>query len=307
MLPEMTAQEIATEIGLRQIHGRIYGEGETFVMVEGKTDELLWEEFRAKDDCTLYPAKGKDKIIAALEVAKKREMRGIAGIVDADYWLVTNAEELGTENLLYDDCCPDMESILLHSPALRKVLRHSINADEIEQLHAFADTLKIEAQRLATELGYFRLLNHLNDYGLRCNSIRFAEVIDRDTLELDRDLVASKLAGDLAGITSEDLLRQVAELREQYPPGNAQLCRGKDVVGIMAFILPILFKSEFGNDLSAAMTAPVQDKGLSKYLRIAYEFGYFKETSLFDCICKWEDDNKPYRIIRDFSAERTPA
>ncbi|MCY4019236.1 MAG: DUF4435 domain-containing protein [Chloroflexi bacterium] len=297
MLPEMTAHEIANEIGARQIYSRIYGEGETFVMVEGKTDQVLWEEFRSREDCTLYPAKGNDKIIAALEVAKKRDMRGISGIVDGDYWLITDADELGTDNLLYDDCCPDMESILLESPALRKVLRHSINADDMQQLHEFADKLKCEAQRLAAEFGYFRLLNHLNDYGLRCNSIPFHEIIDRDTLELDRDLVASRLAGDQPGLTSEEMLRQVDELRKQYPPGDAQLCRGKDVIGIMAFILPILFKSEFGDDLSALTTASVQDKGLSKDLRLAYEFGYFKGTSLFNCIQKWECENQPFKIL----------
>ena len=100
MLPEMTAHEIANEIGIRQIQSRIYGEGETFVMVEGKTDQVLWEEFRAKEDCTLYPAKGKDKIIAALEISKSRGYRGIAGIVDLDYWLITESDELATDNLL---------------------------------------------------------------------------------------------------------------------------------------------------------------------------------------------------------------
>ena len=50
---------------------------------------------------------------------------------------------------------------MLNSPALRKVLRHSIKTDDIELLHEFADKLKIEAQRLAMEFGYFRLLNHI--------------------------------------------------------------------------------------------------------------------------------------------------
>ncbi len=301
MLPEMTADEIANEIGVRQIHSRIYGEGETFVMVEGKTDQVLWEEFRSREDCTLYPAQGKDKIIAALEVTMKREMRGIAGIVDADYMLITQAHELGTDNLLYDDCCPDMESILLESPALRKVLRHSISAEEIEHLHAFADKLKKEAQRLAMEFGYFRLLNHLNDYGLRCNSIPFHEIIDSETLGLDRDLVASRLAGDQPGLTSEDLLRQVDALRKQYPPGDAQLCRGKDVLEIMATIMPTLFRSQFGEELPLVSIAAFRPQGLPKDLRLAYEYGYFRETSLYNCIRKWELDNHPFRIIRDSS------
>ncbi len=297
MLPEMTAHEIANEIGVRQIQSRIYGEGETFVMVEGKTDEVLWEEFRAKEDCTLFPTQGRDKIIKALHVTKKREMRGVAGIVDGDYWLITDADELGTDNLLYDDCCPDMELILLSSPALKKVLRNELYNFDIEEIHKFADKLKCEAQRLATEYGYFRLLNHLYEYGLHCNSICFDEVIDSDTLELDRELVASKLTGDKPAMTGADLLKQVDDLRKLYPSDNIQLCRGKDVVAIMAYILPTLFQAQFGADFPHDIKAAFREKALSIRLRSAYDSAYFKGTSLFSCIRLWESANSPYRIL----------
>ena len=303
-MPNSTPDEIVNEIEMRQIHSRIYGEGEAFVLVEGKTDQVLWEEYRSVRDCTLYPAKGKDKIIAALSVSKNRGVRGIAGIVDLDYWLITDADELGIENLLFDECCPDMESLLLDSPALRKVLRHSIDTDDFEQLHEFADTLAREAQRLAMEFGYFRLLNHLKDYGLKCNAIDFAEVIDIDTLELDEAWVAKRLSED-AAISSEELLNEVLALKTDYPPDNVQLCRGKDIVAIMTCIFPILFKSEFGEDLSQVAIAAFRPKGLSKDLRMAYEYGYFRETSLYSCIRKWESDNRPFRIIKQYDFERT--
>ena len=303
MLPEMTAHEIANEIGARQIQSRIYGEGETFALVEGKTDEVLWEEFRSRKDCTLYPAQGKDKIIAALQVSRKRGLRGVAGIVDADYWLITEADELRTENLLYDDCCPDMESIQLCSPALRKVFRNNLYNYEVEQVHELAEKVTGEAQRLAVDFGYFRLLNHVKDYGLRCNAIRFEDVLDSDTLELDQELVASRLTGDKPGLTGEDLLQQIDELREQYPPDNPQLCRGKDVVAILAYLLPTRFKTEFGEDLPGDTRAALNDKALSIRLRSAYDSEYFQQTSLFNCIRQWESDNTPYRIIRDFAAQ----
>ncbi|MCY3864025.1 MAG: DUF4435 domain-containing protein [Chloroflexi bacterium] len=296
----MTAHEIANEIGVRQIHSRIYGEGETFALVEGKTDEVLWEEFRSREDCTLIPAQGKDKILAALEVTEARDMRGVAGIVDLDYWLITKADELGTDNLLYDDCCPDMELIVLCSPALKKVLRNELYSFDfdIEEVHEFAGKLACEALRLAMEFGYFRLLNYLNCYGLHCNSICFEEVIDSDTLELDRELVASKLAGGKPEMTGADLLRQVDDLREKYPPDSIQLCRGKDVVAIMAYILPNLFQSVFEEALPLEAMTAFRAKALSNKLRSSYDSAYFKGTSLFGCIRLWESANKPYRILK---------
>lgn len=298
MQPEMTPHEIANEIGVRQIQSRIYGEGETFVMVEGKTDAVLWEEYRSREDCTLYPAQGKDKIVAALHVLKQRKMRGIAGIVDADYWLITDADELGMDNLLYDDCCPDMESILLCSPALKKVLRHTLDDVAIDEIHDFADELTQESLRLAMQFGYFRWLNHCQDYGLPCNQIRFDEIIDAETLELNCQWAAKRLAEASDAITSEQLLNEVAELRAKCLPDTIQLCRGKDILAIMAFILPHLYEKRFGEALPDSATSLKKDGQLAKELRKAYEYMYFRETALFASIEQWEQANSPYKILK---------
>ena len=290
-----TANEIVTHF----LMTRIVDKSKTFVIVEGKTDRALWREYMMEKDCIFDYAEGKNTIIDALKSYMLHELQGIVGIVDLDYWLICQSDELGTENLLYDDCCPDMELILLSSPALKKVLRNTFHDYEVENIHRFAEKLKKEALRLAIEFGYFRLLNHNQDYGLGLNEIPFDQVIDNDTLEFDREWGAKRLAEDKREISSEELLQEVDELREKYPPDNIQLCRGKDVISIMAYILPTLFKSEFGEDLSPSTKMAFHEKELSKNLRMAYEFGYFKETSLFSCIRKWESNNVPFRIIQN--------
>lgn len=268
----------------------------SYLMLEGKTDEDTWGKFVAHQCCHIHAlpyGAGKDKIMAALKL-ELSERKGVAGLIDADYWLITNSTELQMKNLVYDSFYPDSEMILLSSPALSDVLRCKLDLPDNERIDEFAEKLQKQALRLAAEFGYFRLLNHLKDYGLRCNAIRFDEVIDKNTLELDRDWIAKRLAEDNADISSEELLREVEELREAYPPGNSQLCRGKDVAAIMAMILPLHFKAEFGDDLSPSMN----DKELSIRLRTAYEYGYFKQTSLFLCIQEWESANSPYKILK---------
>lgn len=288
-IPECTPSEIVSEL----IIVRMMDKRKTFVMVEGKTDRALWVEYMA--DCAPFPTKGKDVIIDALKTPTLRGLPGIAAIVDSDYWLICQSDELSTDNLLYDDCCPDMESILLNSPALKKVLRLTFSDYEPEQIHEFAEKLKKEALRLAEELGYFRLLNHIEDYGLKFKEIHFEEFIDG--LKLDRDWIARRLAENKRGISSEVLLEEIGELREKYPQEeyNIQLCRGKDVLEIMTVIMPPLFKAKFGDDLPPQSVLNME---LTGNLRMSYEYGYFTETSLFSCIRKWESDNPPYRIIR---------
>ncbi len=270
----------------------------SFIMLEGATDRALWDEYMDRNFCSLYPTKvgeGKDTIIEALTSSWLRGLPGFAGIVDADYWLISQADELGTDNLLYDNCCPDMELMLLSSPTLKKVLRNNFYKCDVEQIHDFAEKLINEAQCLAAEFGYFRLFNHLEeDRGLKFKDINLFEVIDTNKLKLDRELVASKLTGDKPGLTSEELLQQVDNLREKYPPDNIQLCRGHDVVSIMAIIMPVLFQAEFGDEMPQSMN----ERDLSRNLRTAYEYGYFRDTSLFDCIQEWESANAPYKILK---------
>ena len=287
-IPECTPSEIVSEL----IIVRMMDKRKTFVMVEGKTDRALWTEYMT--DCALFPTRGKDVILDALKTSMLRGLSGIAAIVDSDYWLICQSDELSTDNLLYDDCCPDMESILLNSPALKKTLRHTFSDYETEQIHEFAEKLKEEALRLAAELGYFRLLNHIEDYGLKFKEIHFKEFIDG--LKLDRDWIARRLAENERGISREALLEEIEELREKYPQEeyNIQLCRGKDVLDIMAVILSTLFKSQFGDDLPQS----ILNMELTAYLRMSYEYGDFEKTSLFSSIREWESSNSPYRIIR---------
>ena len=299
MQAEMMPHEIANEIGVRQIQSRIYGEGETFVMVEGKTYEVLWEEFRSREDCTLYPAQGKEKIIAALDITKKRGLGGIAGIIDLDYTLISQTYQRDMPNLLYDDRCPDMEVILLQSPALKKVLRHELSDEDINAVHDFADLLNRESQRLAAAIGYFRWLNEVEQYGLNFKALRITDfVVDNDPLTLDRECLARRLAEGRGGISSERLLRETDELRESNPPEDIQLCRGKDVIAIMAHIMLVLYESHFGKALPNSASYLLKEKQLAKELRKAYEYIYFKQTSLFGCIRTWESPNCPYKILK---------
>ena len=44
---------------------------------------------------------------------------------------------------------------------------------------------------------------------------------------------------------------------------------------------------------------------LARALRMAFEYAHFVLTELYSRIRTWEADNSPYRIIRDYPAERT--
>lgn len=295
MGPRKTANYLFNLIFMSRLRNKAI----TFVLVEGRTDEALWWEFAAKDNCRLERVDGKGNLLSLLDSSRLHGTRGLAAIVDADYSLILQSDELDRQDLLYDDSCPDSEMMLLDSPALAKILRNHLTQLEITDVHAFAETLRYEALKLAEEMGLFRCLNARHNYGINFKTFNLKEAIDVETLWFDRDWAARRLCENMQELQGEQLIVELKALRNEFPPGNALLCNGHDAVYIIALILPSLFKREFGVPLKDSIRVALASATLSASLRTAYEFSYFSQTSLFDSVRAWEAVNGPFRIIRD--------
>ncbi len=267
----------------------------TYVLVEGKTDQAVWARFKA-DHCELMRADGKDKVIATLQLANRKypSWGNVAAIVDPDVWLIEESDELHIANLLYDDI-PDLDLMLIKSPALKTVVRNTITVDRADE---YTERLRKEALRLGKEIGYFRLFQYRNrEYNLNFGSIVFEDVIDKRTFELDVDSVAELLVRNSA-ITRMQLLERIEILRNKYS-ADVRLCRGHDVRAIIACLI------KFDDNLSEKVKIQTKSGELSRTLRMAYEFTYFITTQLYSRIRKWESENTPFRIVQDFPLERT--
>lgn len=283
----------------------------TFIFVEGPSDEKLWSKFIPDSICKLQGVCGKTNVIKLLDSDTLHSIEGVAGIVDADYWLIADSPELNSENLIFDKCFPDAEIILLRSSALTDVIADKLDTNDYQLVERFTDELRSAGEKLAMQFGYFRLLNELRDYGIDFKGFwenhRYDEFIDSDlrTIHLqhfaqsltdDHDLRAKW--GQVNQIACDDLLGGVKELKKYYPMPNIKLCRGHDVVAIMSSILPHMFQSYFRHRLPSSMKSLCRHKVLECNLREKYKEAYFKQTSLFNRICHWQEENHPYRILR---------
>ena len=221
--------------------------------------------------------------------------------MDGDYSLITSSNDLQLENLLYDEDYPDAELILLSSPALENALREDLPTRYIKYIPEFAQTLTGVSLRLSSEFGYFRLLNYIKKYRLKFKGIRITEFIDSETFEIDQDSFAQMLVKRKSLISSEHLLQQVSVLRAQHSVGDIQLCRGKDVIAIIAHILPKVFKDVTGSNMTKSTRRNVSNYALTSSIRKSYESRFFKRTTLHDSIRRWERDekNKKHKILAD--------
>ena len=321
MTPKRSPQALFNLFKSHQRYWRDYGLGETFVMVEGETDEDLWIKFCPKEVCTLFFADGKDNIVAALDIINDREEAGVAGIIDADYWLIRESDELQRENLLYDQCYPDAELMILNSAnsaALTDVLKTKFHSKDDPNIQKLADLLQTEAERLAMEFGYFRLLNDCKDYGISFSDFwdsrhyRFDEFVDAEdihSIKIREKCFARRLAdfhnvgkslGHYGRIENWELLEGVAKLKkmDKFKTPNIKLCQGHDTVALIAYLLPIKFKSVFGRNPPAMFTELRHRLKLEKKLRNKYKEEDFITTTLCDSIRNWECNNAGYKILK---------
>lgn len=310
-----TADEIVTEFLFSAPISK------TWVLVEGESDVAFLWEYRTEDECVLIDMQGKSQITEALSSHVIRGQPGIVGIVDADYWIINQSPNLSIDNVLCDAEHPDMEVLLFSSPALRKSLRHDIRrlpdvTVPVVQIESFADLLATKAFCLGMEIGYFRLLNEFENYGISFSCFwqahRLEEFVVGPDRTFDFDWFARRLADHHKTkwtekpdrwIPYDELLDGVDELKERYPMPDKRLCRGKDVIAAAELIGPNLLESEFSSQLSTEQLSLIDFDDLSTELRKCYEYIYFMETSLHERIIVWQDANPGFRIIRDLPAQ----
>ena len=271
----------------------------SLVVIEGPTDNALWTEYIC-DRCRLVPAGNKEKALKALDIVNTRtSLEGVAAIVDPDYWLYEQSSLLALDNLLYDDS-PDMELMLLRSRSLEKVMRHTFVEFETDEIHLFANELRIEAIRLAGEFGYFRLLDYRHrEYNLMLRRVadKFADFIDLQTIQFKRGDVAETLLQESGALTVSELLSR-ARILEAEATIEVTLCRGRDAVSLLSLILPLHFKRVFHREMSQRARHQTTGNELTRALRMSFEFAHFVGTVLYSRIRDWESANTPYKILK---------
>ena len=243
-------------------------------------------------------ADGKDNVIATLQLVNRKHPSwgNVAAIVDPDLWLIENSGELNIANLLFDDI-PDLDLMLITSPAMETVVRNTISVEKADE---YTERLRNEALRLAMEFGYFRLFDYRHrEYNLSFSLVAFQDAIDKSTLKLNADTVAKMLVSNTS-ISANQLLEKIHNLQNELSP-DIRLCRGRDVRAIMACLI------KFDDSLSDKVKIQTNSGELSRTLRMAYEFTYFITTQLYRRIREWESAHSPYRIIKDFPLERNTA
>lgn len=111
----ITPERIANQIRLRR--SNFSG---AFIIVEGRSDNLVYERLVSQHKCEFSIALNKDNAINALDILDKDNFTGVLAIVDADFSILEGSIHTSSNLLITDD--HDLEMMLIKSPALEKLL-----------------------------------------------------------------------------------------------------------------------------------------------------------------------------------------
>lgn len=291
MLETITGETIASEVEM--IRTSFKG---AILIVEGGNDKNLFNQFIDDSLCYLIVAHGKENAISAISILNSEKKKGIVALVDSDYWRIDGIES-DHKNLLVTDL-NDIECMIFDSTALDKVVAEYCSKNKVEKI---GDLRNYFIDR-ATTIGLLRLTSHRKRFNLVFESIDYKKFTDRDTLDIDVDLLVrhiNQLTSNLMrkkniisrNIPDMELIKYMEEQKEltKYHD-KLKTCCGHDIIGIFAIGL---------RKLIGTVSSAVSDyENIGKLFRLAYGSVEFKATYLARSIVEWEINNKPFVILK---------
>ena len=285
----ITADDVAN--GIRMTRTQFRG---TFLIVEGQTADLrVYKRLIDPEQAQVTPAHNKNNALAALEILENTNFLGVVAIVDADFWRLEEVEPT-SPNLFITDT-HDLETMLLESPSLEKLLDELGSEDKITN---FTANNKMEVRQAllaaACPIGYLRWISQRSNLSLKFEDIVFGRFIDRQILHIDvseliREVKNKSRRHDLSDSNLQDKINELTDSKHN----SWDICCGHDLVCILSVGLRSALGSKNSNE--------VEQETLERLLRTGYESAYFFSTRLYQALRKWETSNPPFRI---FSTEQ---
>jgi hypothetical protein len=242
----------------------------------------------ASDSCQIIPSHGKANALCAVKILDEDGFQGVLAVVDADFWRL-EGDGPTSQNLLLTDT-HDLETMILKSPSLEKVLDEFGSASKIDRLAQERGGIRDVLLDCGEPMGYLRWVSRRLELSLTFEDVKFGRFVDKDCLSIDI-LQLVKTVKDKScrhDLDDEFLMGSIDEVSD---PGHDpwDVCCGHDLVGILSHGL--------GKALGSRPATEVKPKALERALRLGYEYTYFAQTRLYSSIRSWESANQPYKVL----------
>jgi hypothetical protein len=264
----------------------------SFLLVEGETDCKFYKKYIDKTNCMVYPAYGKEKVLATVKGFE--DFKGLLAIVDADF-LTIEGKDCDNENIIFTDT-HDLETLILYYQDLEDSLIELIDEKKMKKFEKQQKCRIIDLIMDSAEyIGLFVWISNSRNLSLNFKNLNYTDFIGKTTLNLDLDtLFFSVRKNSMNKFFDEDSIKSIIIKLKNDKIDRWHVCRGHDI----AEILSIGLKHIFGLDKKECHIVPDR-KNVEKILRTSFDSTSFKKTKVYYQTKKWELSNAPFLVLKN--------
>lgn len=251
-----------------------------YILVEGDSDKKLYGTLISKDKATIRQLSGWENVVNVVKCANKRDLHGIAGIIDRDYHELLQDEVLCIPNVYHTDE-NDLELMLICSSSFDKFISLSANAEKVGSV----DECRKSIIRTAAQLGALRYISIRDGIHMSFHNMDMSKVIDKSTLRIDMNNYVKKICdrsrsqGILVDVSISQLVSKMEEALRRFHP--KLLCNGHDTMVVLAISLQKKYGNYNANEYS--------EERLFEALSMGYNISLFHDSKLYSSLCAlWE-------------------
>ncbi len=225
----LTGNRIANEVRMMRSQYQ-----DSFLIVEGSTDKLLYNNFCDSAKCKIKVANNKDNALNALNILQNDDFKGVLAIVDADFSRLDKPIE-DNPDLLFTDT-HDLETMLLKSPALDKVLSEYGSEDKLSNFkNLHKKDVSVRLVENGQSLGYLRWISLLDQLALKFEGLKFRSFVNKETLNIDMQKLIKEVKNNSQkpSLNEKEILDRIETLKTD---GHDlwQVCCGHDLICILS-------------------------------------------------------------------------
>lgn len=240
------------------------------LILEGPSDSVFWRNKIAKERCQITISGSKATSVSVTKLLDEDGFKGFVVVVDDDYDYFLGYE-YESANLLTTET-NDLETLLGSSPALQKTLEEHLLDDRANEHDTNIQELTQKVKAIATVFGKLRYINRKHSLNVSFDKLSPWKYVEHQSVELN----AHSLCTDFSALC-EVSAEQVVEWLNNAPNEPVwNVIQGHDFTCLLAIALK-----------GRARTG-CNESTICSSLRLAYEWAWFKATSLVQRLERWE-------------------
>jgi Protein of unknown function (DUF4435) len=265
----------------------------SILVVEGAHDVLFFTAFVNQNACQSIAAFGKSNVVTIIGEAHRAGLRGVIGVVDADYWHLDGMTPAQAGLVATD--FHDIESMIIASPALDKLERELCDRDRLREFLGRGGFPKLRGALYSavTQLGILKWISQTDGWHFNFDGITVATYMrPGERLDVDIGAVLETVACTVPRLAERAKTKMARIQRDGVDP--REVCVGHDLVNALTYGIRATFGKSSYREIS--------DSQVSAMLRMAYDSRHFLKTRLYQSIRQWEEANAPYVIFSKAAA-----